>query len=76
MSPQYLFVIVYKSVAICHDDIFGIFIFLQSLVFSFAASFVNIDVPGKMGLNYYMCTGEDPKPYSYQGKKVIHIFTF
>ena len=23
-----------------------------------------------MGLNYYMCTGEDPKPYIYLGNKV------
>ena len=37
-------------------------------------------VPGKMGLNYYICTGEDPLPYDYLGGKfpvsaVISLFT-
>jgi len=33
-------------------------------------------VPGKMGLNYYICIGEDPKPYSYLGGKVRRIEIF
>ena len=70
---QYLYVIVYKSVAICHDDVFGLFLYLLSFVFCFVAAFIRIYVPGKMGLNYYACTGEDPEPYSHQGGKVINL---
>ena len=67
---RYLYVIVYKSVGVFHDDVFGMFLHVLSLVFSSVAAFMNNYVPGKMGLNYYICTGEDPKAYSYLPKKV------
>ena len=28
-------------------------------------------VPGRMSLNYFMCTGEDPADYQYMESKVI-----
>ena len=30
-------------------------------------TYLKMSVPGKMGLNYYICTGEDPEPYSDLG---------
>ena len=70
ITLRYLYVIVYKSVGVFHDDIFGWFLHLLSLVFCFVAAFIKVYVPGKMGLNYYICTGEDPEPYSYLRSKV------
>ena len=69
ITLRYLYVLIYKSVGVFHDDIFGLFLHLLSVVFCFVAAFMNNYVPGKMGLNYYICTGEDPEPYNYLGKK-------
>ena len=71
ITLRYLYVVIYKSVGVFHDDIFGLFLHLLSVVFCFVAAFMNSYVPGKMGLNYYICTGEDPEPYNYLGRKVI-----
>ena len=59
----------YKSVAICHDDIFGFFLYCQSLLFCLLVTYLKMSVPGKYGLNYYICTGEDPEPYMNLGGK-------
>ena len=67
---RYLYVIVYKSVGVFHDDIFGLFLHMLSFVFAFVAAFTNNYVPGKMGLNYYICAGQDPEAYSSLNKKV------
>ena len=55
--------------AICHDDIFGLFLHLQSFLFCLVVTYLKMSIPGKMGLNYYICTGEDPEPYSDLGGK-------
>ena len=68
---RYLYVIVYKSVGVFHDDFFGCFLHLLSFIFCLVAAFIKVYVPGKMGLNYYICTGENPEPYNYLGKKVL-----
>ena len=34
------------------------------------SAFLNNLVPGKFGINYYMCTGQDPSDYDFLGKKV------
>ena len=68
---RYFYIIVYKSVGVFHDDFCGLYFHLISAFLASVASFVNSYVPGKMGLNYYICTGEDPEPYSYLGKKVF-----
>ena len=73
ITLRYLYVIVYKSVGVFDDDFFGWFLHLLSIVFSFVAAFIKVYVPGKMGLNYYMCTGEDPEPYSNQRSKVSKL---
>ena len=55
--------------AICQDDLFGLFLHLLSFLFCFVVSYTYLALPGKMGLNYYICTGEDPLPYDYLGGK-------
>ena len=66
--------------AICQDDLFGLFLHLLSFFFCFCVTYLKMAVPGKMGLNYYICTGENPEPYSYLGGKfpvsaIISLFT-
>ena len=40
-------------------------------------AWINNAVPGRFGINYYMCTGEDPRDYDFLAPKVsfdsIHI---
>ena len=38
---------------------------------SFGLAFLNILVPGKREVNFYICTGEDPKNFDHLGKKVM-----
>ena len=69
-----------KTVGICNDELFGTYFdMLVGIVASSTALIYNW-VPGKMGLNYYICTGQDPDLYAYLGKKypvslIIPIFT-
>ena len=37
---------------------------------SFSIGFLHNMVPGRMSLNYFMCTGEDPADYQYMESKV------
>ena len=59
-----------KTVGICSDDIFGTYFDMLVGIIAFITAWIYNVVPGKMGLNYYVCTGEDPGPYKYLGKKV------
>ena len=69
-----------KTVGICNDELFGTYFdMLVGIVASSTALIYNW-VPGKMGLNYYICTGQDPDLYEYLGKKypvslIIPMFT-
>ena len=47
----------------CNDQFFNFF--LNACVFgaSFTMALLNNVVPGRMSLNYYICTGEDPSDY-------------
>ena len=55
--------------AICRDELFGLYLHLLSFIVSFLVAYSFLALPGNMGLNYYICTGEDPEPYSYLGNK-------
>ena len=33
-------------------------------------AWINNAVPGRFGINYYMCTGEDPRDYDFLAPKV------
>ena len=54
----------------CNDQFFNIFLNILAFIVSFIIAFLNNEVPGKMGINYYMCTGEDPRDFKYLGSKV------
>ena len=54
----------------CNDQFFNIFLNILAFIVSFIIAFLNNEVPGKMGLNYYMCTGEDPRDFKDLGSKV------
>ena len=54
----------------CNDQFFNIFLNILAFIVSFIIAFLNNEVPGKMGINYYMCTGEDPRDFKDLGSKV------
>ena len=41
-------------------------------------AWINNAVPGRFGINYYMCTGEDPRDYDFLAPKVSFdsIYTY
>ena len=55
----------------CNDQFFNIFLNILAFIVSFIIAFLNNEVPGKMGINYYMCTGEDPRDFKDLGSKVV-----
>ena len=70
---QYLFIFVFKSFGCIDEDFFALF---STLVVSML--WILIDIlfmisPGKKGINYYMCTGENPRIDVYSHKKVKNI---
>ena len=54
----------------CNDQFFNTFLSILSFITSCIIAFLNNEVPGKMGINYYMCTGEDPRYFKDLGSKV------
>ena len=62
--------------AICNDDFFGFYLHILSFIFAFIAAYLNNSVPGKMGLNYYICTGENPEAYTKLGSKVSNYLSY
>ena len=34
---------------------------------------INNMVPGKFGINFYMCMGQDPTNYDFLGKKMMNV---
>ena len=39
-------------------------------------AWINNAVPGRFGINYYMCTGEDPRDYDFLVPKVSFDSTY
>ena len=67
---QYLFIFVFKSFGRIDEDFFAFFTTILIFLVWIAFDFVYMYLPGKKGINYYMCTGEDPAIDEYQYKKV------
>ena len=54
----------------CNDQFFNVFINICVFGASFTMALLNNLVPGRMGLNYFMCTGEDQRDYENLESKV------
>ena len=54
----------------CNDQFFNVFINICVFGASFTMALLNNLVPGRMGLNYFMCTGEDQRDYEHLESKV------
>ena len=54
----------------CNDEFFNLFLNTWFLLGAFGMAWLNNSVPGKFGINYYMCTGENPKDYNFLKSKV------
>ena len=67
---QYFSIMKKMNVLGCNDQFFNTFLSILSFITSCIIAFLNNEVPGKMGINYYMCTGEDPRDFKYLGSKV------
>ena len=74
LTFRYLAFFVYKSVLPLNEDFFARVIYLIVSIWTFIYGLVFMEIPGKMPINYYMCTGEDPKTDFYTQKKVIFRF--
>ena len=73
---QYFAIVKKFNVLGCNDQFFKIF--LNVLIFnaSFGIGLLNNAVPGKFGINYYICTGEDPQKYDFLEPKVNRLCPF
>ena len=54
----------------CNDEFFNLFLSTWLLLSAIGMAWLNNEVPGKFGINYYMCTGENPKDYDFLQPKV------
>ena len=60
----------------CSDEFFNVFLNMEVFWIIFTLALLNNIVPGKMGVNYYICTGEDPSFYQDLGSKVTSRVQF
>ena len=54
----------------CNDQFFNRFLITWFFLGAFGMAWLNNAVPGKFGINYCMCTGENPKNYNFLQPKV------
>ena len=71
--PQYMFIFIFKGLVGIDEDFFARFSLILITMFWILYALVFMLLPGKMSLNYYMCTGEDPDKDFYQYKKVLIV---
>ena len=71
---RYLYIFVYKSYIGLDEVFFARFCSLTILLLWLIYDITFMIMPGKMGINYYMCTGEDPRNDIYAYKKVPDDF--
>ena len=68
---RYIFIFVYKSVPPINEDFISRVIYLSVSLCSLLYGIVFMVIPGQMAVNFYMCTGQDPRVDFYTFKKVI-----
>ena len=78
LTFQYCAIVRKMNVLGCNDQFFNIFLNVWVFGVSFTMALLNNVVPGKMSLNFYICTGEDPKDYEDIRPKasIFHTFTY
>lgn len=59
-----------RNFTVLDEDFFIRFLDIFIALTSFTASLIFMVIPGKMGVNYYMCIGEDPQIDSFNFGKV------
>lgn len=67
---RYAYIFVFKSVAPINEDFISRVVYLSVSLWAFLYGVIFMTLPGKMGINYYMCTGENPNVDYYSFKKV------
>ena len=76
VSFQYIYIFVWKAFAPIDDKYFAIFLYILIPLWSLIYGIFYMVIPGKHGINYYMCTGENPANDTYDFKKVPNYFCF
>ena len=67
---RYVFIFIFKSVPPINEDLIARVIYLSVSIWCFLYGLTFMALPGKMALNYYMCSGEDPAVDFYSYNKV------
>ena len=70
---QYCSIVKKMNVLGCNDQFFNVFLNSCVILTSFIMALLNNEVPGRMSLNYYICTGEDPRDYENIQPKVSTV---
>ena len=67
---------VFKRLGGVNEEFFSFFCSVGIYMVWILCNFVFLLSPGKMNINYYMCTGEDPALDPYKTKKVYISLKF
>ena len=67
---QSLFIFKFKGYVPLNEDFLALVCYLSVGVWSILYGITFMVMPGKLGTNYYMCAGEDPRNDYYTTKKV------
>ena len=70
---QYLFVVRFKSYIPINENFVALVTYMSVGIWSLLYGITFMIIPGKLGINYYMCTGEDPRSDYYSTKKVSKV---
>ena len=67
---QSLFIFKFKGYVPLNEDFLALVCYLSVGVWSILYGITFMVMPGKLGTNYYMCAGEDPRNDYYTTKRV------
>ena len=67
---KYIFIFIYNSYGLIVEEFFALFCSLTIFFLWLLFGCTFLILPGKKGINYYMCTGENPRNDFYTTKKV------
>ena len=67
---QYIYLVVYNNYSAFQEEFWSFFINIFIVLYSFIYSYSFMEVPGRHGVNYYMCLGVSPEVDIYDYNKV------